>query len=112
VDGWLTFRESANLNLEKIVVQVKGGHVGAKDVRDLSGTIQATKSAMGVLITLAQPTQPMKEAAMEAEYYESPTWKEKYPKIQIVTVEELLSGKKPLLPQTRLTNPERSRLKS
>jgi len=111
IDGWLTFRESVNLNLGKIVVQVKGGHVGAKDVRDLLGTVQATKSAMGILITLDVPTKQMKEAVMEAEYYESPTWNEKYPKIQIITVEELLSGKKLILPQTRLTNEGLARLK-
>lgn len=101
VDGWITFRESANLNLQKIVVQVKGGHVGAKDVRDLFGTLESTRSAMGILITLEEPTQPMKEASMEAEYYESPTWGHKYPKIQIMTVEELLNGIKPILPHTQ-----------
>jgi site-specific DNA-methyltransferase (adenine-specific) len=101
VDGWITFRESANLNLAKIVVQVKGGHVGAKDVRDLIGTVDSTKSAMGILITLEEPTQPMKEASMEAEYYESYTWGHKYPKIQMLTVEQLLSGEKPILPHTQ-----------
>jgi len=102
VDGWLTFRESDNLNLERIVVQVKGGkHVGAQHVRDLLGTVEASKSAMGIFITLNKPTRPMKEVAMEAEYYESPTWGHKYPKIQIITVDELLSEKKPILPHTQ-----------
>lgn len=102
VDGWLTFRESDNLNLQRIVVQVKGGvHIGAQYVRDLVGTAQATKSAMGILITLYEPTEQMKQAAMEAEYYESPTWGHKYPKIQIITIPELISGKKPIIPHTR-----------
>lgn len=104
VDGWLTFRESANLNLERIVVQVKGGkHIGPQYVRDLLGTVEASKSAMGILITLYDPTEQMKETAMEAEYYESPTWGHKYPKIQIITIKELLVGKKPVLPHTRST---------
>jgi site-specific DNA-methyltransferase (adenine-specific) len=102
VDGWLTFRESDSLNLQKIVVQVKGGeHVGAQVVRDLIGTVQATKSAMGILITLHEPTEQMKQAAMDAEYYESPIWGHKYPKIQIVTITELLNGVKPIIPHTR-----------
>lgn len=102
VDGWLTFREAENINLQRIVVQVKGGvHVGAQHVRDLIGTVQATKSAMGILITLYEPTEQMKQVAMEAEYYESPTWGQKYPKIQIITVEGLLSGNKPILPHTQ-----------
>ena len=101
VDGWLTFREAENINLQRIVVQVKGGtHIGAQIVRDLLGTVQATKSAMGILITLYEPTEQMKQAAMEAEYYESPTWGHKYPKIQILTISELLKGSKPILPHT------------
>lgn len=102
VDGWLTFRESDNINLQKIVVQVKGGaNIGAHIVRDLIGTVQASKSAMGILITLYEPTKPMKEAAFEANHYTSPTWGHKYPKIQIITIPELLSGKKPEIPHTR-----------
>lgn len=102
VDGWIMFRESASINLKRIVIQVKGGkHVGPHYVRDLIGTVESSKSAMGILITLTEPTKPMKQAAMEAEYYESPTWGHKYPKIQIITVGELLSGKKPILPHTQ-----------
>ncbi len=102
VDGWLTFKESDSLNLQKIVVQVKGGaNIGAHIVRDLIGTVQATKSAMGILITLYEPTKPMKEAAFEANHYTSPTWGHKYPKIQIITIPELLAGKKPEIPHTR-----------
>jgi site-specific DNA-methyltransferase (adenine-specific) len=82
------------------VVQVKGGHVGAQTVRDLLGTVESSKSAMGILITLNEPTEQMKQAAMEAEYYESSTWGHKYPKIQILTVAELLKGSKPILPHT------------
>lgn len=101
VDGWLTFREADNINLKRIVVQVKGGvHIGAQQVRDLIGTVQGSKSAMGILITLYEPTEQMKHAAMEAEYYESPTWGHKYPKIQIITIPELLKGVKPVLPHT------------
>ena len=102
VDGWLTFKEGDNLNLRRIVVQVKGGHnVGSGIVRDLVGTVQNTKSAMGILIILEEPTGPMKIASMEAGYYESPIWGHKYPKIQIITISELLLGKKPNIPVTK-----------
>ena len=49
---------------------------------------------MGVLITLYAPTKPMMQAAREAEYYTSPTWGHKYPRIQIITIKELFAGKK------------------
>lgn len=101
VDGWLTFRESDNLNLQRIVVQVKGGkHIGPQYIRDLLGTVETSKSAMGILITLYEPTEQMKTTAMDAEYYESSIWGHKYPKIQISTIKELFSGKKPNLPHT------------
>jgi len=104
VDGWLTFREGDNLTLKKIVVQVKGGvHIGAKDIRDLIGTVENTKSAMGIFITLHEPTGPMIQAAREAEYYTSPVWGHKYPKIQIFTIRDLLDEKQPILPHTQLT---------
>jgi site-specific DNA-methyltransferase (adenine-specific) len=99
IDGWLTFKEGTSIDLKRIVVQAKGGHnVGAGEVRDLVGTVQNTKSAMGILITLDEPTQPMKIAAMEAGYYESPIWGHEYPKIQISTISDLLEGKKPKTP--------------
>jgi hypothetical protein len=55
---------------------------------------------MGILITLNESTEQMRQAAMEAEYYESPTWGQKYPKIQILIIPELLKGSKPILPHT------------
>lgn len=98
MDGYLSEKENS-LDLKRIVVQVKGGHnVGAGDMRDLIGTVQNTQSAMGILITLDEPTQPMRIAAMEAGYYESPTWGHKYSKIQISTIAELLQKKKPTIP--------------
>jgi len=46
---------------KKIIARAKGGErVGSKDVRDLIGTVQTTKSAMGILITLREPTKQMK----------------------------------------------------
>lgn len=99
VDGWLTFREGNNPELERVVIQAKGGeHIGAGMVRDLKGAMDSKKAKLGVLITLFEPTEPMRQTAREFEYYESPTWGQKYPRVQIITVGELLSGKRPLLP--------------
>ena len=54
----------------------------------------------GILLTLYEPTKPMKDAVFEAGYYESPVWGQKYPRIQILTIPELLSGNKPEIPHT------------
>ncbi|MEO1165712.1 MAG: DNA methyltransferase [Chloroflexota bacterium] len=78
---------------KKVVVQVKSGKVGSKDIRDLVGTVKREKAALGVFLTLESPTKDMTKEAVSAGYYESPMWNEKYPKIQILTVEDLLDGK-------------------
>lgn len=57
-----------------------------------------TTAAMGVLITLEQPSAPMVREAVSAGFYESPGWGQKYPRIQILTVEELLAGKEIQMP--------------
>jgi hypothetical protein len=77
---------------EKIIVQVKGGGTGAKDIRDLIGTVENQKAVGGVLITLDKPTKPMRDEAASSGRFESKLWQKDYPKIQIVTIEGLLTG--------------------
>ena len=77
---------------EKIIVQIKGGGTGAKDIRDLLGTVENQKAIGGVLITLDKPTKPMRDEAASAGRFESKLWQKDYPKIQIVTIEGLLTG--------------------
>ncbi len=77
---------------EKIIVQVKGGGTGAKDVRDLLGTVENQKAIGGILITLDKPTKPMRDEAATAGRYEARLWQKDYPKIQIVTIAGLLDG--------------------
>jgi site-specific DNA-methyltransferase (adenine-specific) len=84
---------------EKIVVSVKGGdNVGVSMIRDLAHVIDREKAKMGLFITLAEPTDPMRKEAVKEGYFESAGMKGKYPKLQIATVGELLAGKKPELP--------------
>jgi hypothetical protein len=79
---------------QKILVQVKGGGVQRNDVATLLGDVNNQKFAGGILITLEKPTKPMREEAADAGRYESKLWHDKdYPKIQILTIEGLLSGK-------------------
>ena len=93
VDGMLYFYESKDKR-EKILVQVKGGGVQRNDVTTLLGDVNNQKFIGGILITLEKPTKPMREEAADAGRYESKLWHDKdYPKIQILTIEGLLSGK-------------------
>jgi hypothetical protein len=78
---------------QKILVQIKGGGVQRNDVSTLLGDVNNQKFAGGILITLEKPTKPMREEAADAGRYESKLWhKTDYPKIQILTIEGLLSG--------------------
>jgi hypothetical protein len=79
---------------QKILVQVKGGHVNRADVATLLGDVNNQKFAGGILLTLEKPTKPMREEAADAGRFTSQLWHDKdYPKIQILTIEGLLSGK-------------------
>lgn len=94
IDGKILFRETLSQpKPHAIIFSVKGGGTGVGDVRDLRGVIEREKAAIGVLITLHEPTGPMKTEAAEAGFYESAAWSAKYPRLQLRTVEELLADK-------------------
>jgi hypothetical protein len=59
-------------------------------VSELRGVVEREKAAIGVLITMHPPTRGMKVEAATAGFYSSP-WG-KHPRIQILTVEQLLAG--------------------
>lgn len=79
------------------IIQVKGGHVKSGDIRDFRGTIEREKADYGIFITLENPSEDMKREALTAGFLTT-LWSENMQKIQIFTVEELMSGRKPDLP--------------
>ncbi|MEO8395757.1 MAG: DNA methyltransferase [Chloroflexota bacterium] len=95
IDGMIPFMEKVKGQTQRQValVQVKSGHVNSGLIRDLVGTVEREKAAQGVFITLEAPSRDMKTEAVSAGFYHSALWGKDYPKIQIVTVEELLHGK-------------------
>jgi len=90
IDGIITFIDEVGGKAKRVVVEVKSGHVGANVVQQLKGVI--ANDAIGVLITLEPPTTPMKVEAVDAGFYHSPVYDKDYPKIQILTIDELLHG--------------------
>lgn len=95
VDGTAYFMTSRTDN-DRITLQVKSGNVGAKDIRDLRGTLEREKSAMGIFITLQEPTRPMIDEAQSAGLYRHELMGRNYDKIQIVTVKEIIEESKRL----------------
>ena len=85
-------------------MQVKGGGVQARDIRDLIGTRGVReRPRMGVFITLEPPSAAMVQAAVTAGFYHSPGWNRDYRRLQILTIEELLAGKQVDMPPTNQT---------
>ncbi|HTU00029.1 MAG TPA: DNA methyltransferase [Rhizomicrobium sp.] len=97
IDGYIYFKPDGKTT-EKAVVSVKGGdNVGVTMVRDLIATVDRDKAKMGLLITLAEPTSAMRKEAVTSGYYRTEAQGD-FAKIQIITIEELLGGKKPQMP--------------
>ena len=95
IDGRLYFHDEGgpSAKTKQIVFSVKSGRTGVKDVRDLRGVMERERAEIGVLISLQRPTQAMRAEAASAGMYRSPGWQMDYPRLQVVTIEELLNGK-------------------
>jgi len=94
IDGYIYFHDEPKKSKTKVIIlQVKSGHINVSDIRDLKGVIEREKAQIGVFITLQEPTKPMRTEAISSGYYKSPLG-HNYPKIQILTVKELLEGKR------------------
>ena len=100
VDGIVDFQEHAT-NWARIAVQVKSGIVTPALIRDLEGVLANKNYAMGIFITLNPPTRGMRDETVNAGLYRHPFFNQDYPKIQILTIQELLRGTKPDLPPRR-----------
>ena len=95
---FLTAARRLGVAPHRCVVQVKSGHVSSATIRDLKGTVEREKADLGLLITLEEPSGPMKVEALEAGFYRSAWMNQDYPRIQLLTVADLLRGRQPQIP--------------
>jgi len=110
IDGKILFRDDPKAaKPEQTIIQVKGGKTGVKDVRDLRGVLDRDRAAIGILISLQPPTAELnpltrpsatlspsdgaRDQAASAGFYEHKTNKQKFPRLQLRTVKELMEGK-------------------
>ncbi len=104
IDGRLYFHdEPQGGKTKQIVLSVKAGHTNAAHVRDLRGVLEREKAEIGVLITMQEPTHPMRSEGAGAGFYKSP-WGQQYRRLQILTIAELLDGKHIDYPPPTQTN--------
>ena len=99
IDGRLYFHdEGKGGKTKQIIFSVKAGKVTVSHIRDLVGVISREKAQIGAFLSLEPPTSPMRKEAASAGFYKSP-WG-KHPRIQLLTIEDLLGGKTVDYPQT------------
>jgi adenine specific DNA methylase Mod len=100
IDGYIYFFDDNSRQAKKVIIQVKSGNVKSGDIRDLKGVLEREKAQIGAFITLKASTKDMRTEAVSAGFYEPQSAPgSKYPKLQILTIEELLNGAKLLYPQ-------------
>ena len=101
IDGRLYFHEDGT-RTRQVVLSIKAGKMKMGYVRDLIAVVEREKAEMGVLISMHAPTKPMRAEAADAAFYES-AWG-KHPKIQLLTIPDLLSGKRIDMPAITRSN--------
>ena len=94
IDGTLFFLDEKS-KPKRVIISVKAGKTGAAHVRDLRGVIERDEAAIGVLISMQPPTAEMRKEAASAGFYRTATLQAQkdYPRLQLLTVEDLLNGK-------------------
>jgi site-specific DNA-methyltransferase (adenine-specific) len=98
IDGVAQFYLDTKTN-GKVLASVKGGvNINPGFVRDLIGTVETQKAQMGVLITMANPTKGVLDAVNHGGNYTWPVNGQTFPRVQVITISELLAGKRPNLP--------------
>lgn len=95
IDGTAFFLTNKDENA-KIVFQVKSGNVGRGEVAKLNHDRSREGAELAVLLTLQSPTQGMKVEASGAGIYKHDLMSRSYPRIQIVTIAEIVEQHKRL----------------
>lgn len=100
IDGVINFIDDAKGKPKRVIVQVKSGKVKSGDIRDLRGVIDREGASIGVFVTLDSASRDMITEAATVGVYNSQFWGRSYPRMQILTIEELLHGKVVDMPPT------------
>jgi len=111
IDGVINFIDDPKGKVSQVLVQVKSGSGHSSHIRDLGGIIEGNQAAIGVFITLEPPTSEMKKEAVSAGFYTSPINGQKYPRLQILCIEDLFKGEKVKMPPTASTSKKAERVK-
>ena len=94
IDGYINFFDDNSGRAKRIIVQVKSGNVSVSQIRDLKGVLEREQAEIGIFITLAPPTNPMRNEALSTGIYAPEHYpNHRFPRLQILTIQDLLSGR-------------------
>jgi len=98
VDG-IAYIATGSDTTERVIFQVKSGAVKRNDIATLHGDMMREGAVMAGFLTLEEPTKPMRDEALAAGVYHHALLDRDYPRIQIITVREMIEdGKRIDLP--------------
>lgn len=89
IDGTAYFWKTKD-DTDKAVFQVKSGNVTRGDIAKLKGDMEREQAAVGTLITLEDPTSPMRAEAKQAGTYVHPFTGRSHDRVQIVTIRDVI----------------------
>ena len=112
IDGVIHFIDDKTGKPKQAIIQVKSGKVKSGDIRDLRGVIEKENAALGLFLTLESPSKDMLAEAAAAGFYHSPLWGQDYPRLQILTITDLLHGAAPRMPASNITFKQAQKAKS
>lgn len=104
IDGRLFFHDepSRASRTKQMILSVKSGKVAPVAVRELRGVLAREEADLGALLTLQPPSRDMVVEAASAGFYTS-AWGH-HPRIQILTIEQLLQGARLDYPASMTSN--------
>ena len=92
LDGVLYFQDDRG-PAKRILVRVDAGdRAGVAQVRDFRGVLEREQVAMGLLLALGKPSAATVREAAAAGRYHAARYNEDWPRLQLLTIEGLLSG--------------------
>ncbi|MEJ7846530.1 MAG: DNA methyltransferase [Pyrinomonadaceae bacterium] len=96
IDG-IAYTRKTKDDILPVIISVKSGNIGRKEMGELRGTIEREGAACGIMITRNEPTKPMLLEAKEAGQFK-PEYHTAFDRLQIVTVQQILDGMRMSLP--------------
>ena len=91
-DGYISFSYRKG-EREVALIEVKSGKVGIRNMREFIQVVGKRRAAIGAFVCFAEHvTRGMEKEAGECGYYNEEAFNKRHPKMQILTVQQILKG--------------------